>query len=72
MFSRVSNANYHWYCEQLKENLYNFSVFLSRLISFQEFVAFESVLCTPDAIFIVAFQLFDRNGNGEVTFGKNT
>ncbi|KAF4805215.1 hypothetical protein TURU_001736 [Turdus rufiventris] len=42
------------------------------LISFQEFVAFESVLCTPDAIFIVAFQLFDRNGNGEVTFGKNT
>uniref|UniRef100_A0A8C3UNQ1 Solute carrier family 25 member 12 n=1 Tax=Catharus ustulatus TaxID=91951 RepID=A0A8C3UNQ1_CATUS len=40
------------------------------LISFQEFVAFESVLCTPDAIFIVAFQLFDRNGNGEVTFAN--
>ncbi|NXF09516.1 CMC1 protein, partial [Smithornis capensis] len=40
------------------------------LISFQEFLAFESVLCTPDAIFIVAFQLFDRNGSGEVTFAN--
>uniref|UniRef100_A0A4W3IEQ3 Solute carrier family 25 member 12 n=1 Tax=Callorhinchus milii TaxID=7868 RepID=A0A4W3IEQ3_CALMI len=38
------------------------------LISFQEFVAFESVLCAPDAMFMVAFQLFDKNGNGEVTF----
>lgn len=34
-------------------------------------MAFESVLCTPDAMFIVAFQLFDKSGNGEVTFGKN-
>uniref|UniRef100_A0A8C9F2A7 Solute carrier family 25 member 13 n=1 Tax=Pavo cristatus TaxID=9049 RepID=A0A8C9F2A7_PAVCR len=41
------------------------------LISFQEFVAFESVLCAPDALFIVAFQLFDKTGKGEVTFGKN-
>uniref|UniRef100_A0ACB8G193 Uncharacterized protein n=1 Tax=Sphaerodactylus townsendi TaxID=933632 RepID=A0ACB8G193_9SAUR len=41
------------------------------LISYQEFLAFESVLCTPDAMFIVAFQLFDKSGNGEVTFGKN-
>uniref|UniRef100_A0A8V0ZPU4 Solute carrier family 25 member 12 n=2 Tax=Gallus gallus TaxID=9031 RepID=A0A8V0ZPU4_CHICK len=40
------------------------------LISFQEFLAFESVLCTPDAIFIVAFQLFDKSGNGEVTFAN--
>uniref|UniRef100_UPI00398F320F electrogenic aspartate/glutamate antiporter SLC25A12, mitochondrial-like n=1 Tax=Pristiophorus japonicus TaxID=55135 RepID=UPI00398F320F len=38
------------------------------LISFQEFLAFESVLCSPDAMFMVAFQLFDKNGNGEVTF----
>uniref|UniRef100_A0A8C3E4Z1 Solute carrier family 25 member 13 n=1 Tax=Corvus moneduloides TaxID=1196302 RepID=A0A8C3E4Z1_CORMO len=38
------------------------------LISFQEFVAFESVLCAPDALFIVAFQLFDKTGKGEVTF----
>ncbi|XP_032045666.1 calcium-binding mitochondrial carrier protein Aralar1 isoform X2 [Aythya fuligula] len=40
------------------------------LISYQEFLAFESVLCTPDAIFIVAFQLFDKTGNGEVTFAN--
>ncbi|TKC36639.1 hypothetical protein EI555_020469, partial [Monodon monoceros] len=39
------------------------------LISFQEFVAFESVLCAPDALFVVAFQLFDKAGKGEVTFG---
>nr|XP_056717093.1 electrogenic aspartate/glutamate antiporter SLC25A12, mitochondrial [Euleptes europaea] len=38
------------------------------LISYQEFLAFESVLCTPDAMFIVAFQLFDKSGNGQVTF----
>ncbi|XP_065526459.1 electrogenic aspartate/glutamate antiporter SLC25A12, mitochondrial isoform X2 [Lathamus discolor] len=41
-----------------------------RLISFQEFLAFESVLCTPDAVFIVAFQLFDKTGNGEITFAN--
>uniref|UniRef100_A0A3B4EQJ3 EF-hand domain-containing protein n=1 Tax=Pygocentrus nattereri TaxID=42514 RepID=A0A3B4EQJ3_PYGNA len=40
----------------------------SRLISFQEFVAFESVLCAPDALFMVAFQLFDKTGNGVATF----
>ncbi|XP_030310096.1 calcium-binding mitochondrial carrier protein Aralar1 [Calypte anna] len=40
------------------------------LISYQEFLAFESVLCTPDAIFVVAFQLFDKTGNGEVTFAN--
>lgn len=33
-------------------------------------MAFESVLCAPDSMFIVAFQLFDKSGNGEVTFGK--
>ncbi|XP_020855627.1 electrogenic aspartate/glutamate antiporter SLC25A13, mitochondrial isoform X1 [Phascolarctos cinereus] len=38
------------------------------LISFQEFIAFESILCAPDAMFVVAFQLFDKTGNGEVTF----
>ncbi|XP_040297692.1 calcium-binding mitochondrial carrier protein Aralar1 [Bufo bufo] len=38
------------------------------LISFQEFLAFESVLCAPDAMFIVAYQLFDKSGSGEVTF----
>ncbi|KAE8580939.1 hypothetical protein XENTR_v10024600 [Xenopus tropicalis] len=38
------------------------------LISFQEFLAFESVLCAPDAMFIVAYQLFDKSGIAEVTF----
>ncbi|CAL9690253.1 unnamed protein product [Knipowitschia caucasica] len=38
------------------------------LISFQEFLAFESVLCVPDALFIVAFQLFDKTGTGDITF----
>ncbi|MEQ2201601.1 hypothetical protein XENOCAPTIV_014928 [Xenoophorus captivus] len=38
------------------------------LISFQEFLAFESVLCAPDALFIVAFQLFDKTGTGTVSF----
>ncbi|TSM68888.1 Calcium-binding mitochondrial carrier protein Aralar1 [Bagarius yarrelli] len=38
------------------------------LISFQEFLAFESVLCVPDALFLVAFQLFDKNGTGDISF----
>uniref|UniRef100_A0A3Q3QGP7 EF-hand domain-containing protein n=1 Tax=Monopterus albus TaxID=43700 RepID=A0A3Q3QGP7_MONAL len=39
------------------------------LISIQEFLAFESVLCAPDALFIVAFQLFDKTGTGNISFG---
>nr|XP_019945982.1 PREDICTED: calcium-binding mitochondrial carrier protein Aralar2 [Paralichthys olivaceus] len=38
------------------------------LISFQEFVAFESVLCAPDSLFMVAFLLFDNAGNGATAF----
>ncbi|XP_029385622.1 calcium-binding mitochondrial carrier protein Aralar1 isoform X3 [Echeneis naucrates] len=38
------------------------------LISFQEFLAFESVLCAPDALFIVAFQFFDKTGTGNISF----
>ncbi|TRZ02101.1 hypothetical protein DNTS_004795 [Danionella cerebrum] len=38
------------------------------LISFQEFLAFESVLCAPDADFLVAFQLFNKTGDGFVKF----
>uniref|UniRef100_A0A674CN37 Solute carrier family 25 member 12 n=1 Tax=Salmo trutta TaxID=8032 RepID=A0A674CN37_SALTR len=38
------------------------------LISFQEFLAFESVLCVPDALFIVVFQLFNKTGTGDVSF----
>lgn len=40
------------------------------LISFAEFQAFEGLLCTPDALYKTAFQLFDTNGNGTVTYGE--
>ncbi|XP_040172502.1 calcium-binding mitochondrial carrier protein Aralar1 isoform X4 [Anopheles arabiensis] len=40
------------------------------LISFAEFQAFEGLLCTPDALYKTAFQLFDRNGNGSVTYSE--
>lgn len=40
------------------------------LISFAEFQAFEGLLCTPDALYKTAFQLFDTNGDGSVTYGK--
>ncbi|KAK5911390.1 hypothetical protein CgunFtcFv8_005569 [Champsocephalus gunnari] len=38
------------------------------LISFQEFVAFESVLCAPDSLYMVAFLLFDKAGSGMTSF----
>ncbi|XP_017481438.1 PREDICTED: calcium-binding mitochondrial carrier protein Aralar1 isoform X2 [Rhagoletis zephyria] len=38
------------------------------LISFVEFQAFEGLLCTPDALYKTAFQLFDRQGNGTVSY----
>ncbi|XP_055381615.1 calcium-binding mitochondrial carrier protein Aralar1 isoform X2 [Condylostylus longicornis] len=38
------------------------------LISFSEFQAFEGLLCTPDALYKTAFQLFDRKGMGNVTY----
>ncbi|XP_074652163.1 electrogenic aspartate/glutamate antiporter SLC25A12, mitochondrial-like isoform X2 [Tubulanus polymorphus] len=37
------------------------------MISFQEFQAFEAILCSPDAIYSTAFQMFDYNGNGYVS-----
>lgn len=40
------------------------------LISFSEFQAFEGLLCTPDALYKTAFQLFDRQGNGTVSYCK--
>lgn len=40
------------------------------LISLAEFQAFEGLLCVPDALYKTAFQLFDINGNGMVSFGK--
>ncbi|XP_034114496.1 calcium-binding mitochondrial carrier protein Aralar1 isoform X1 [Drosophila albomicans] len=38
------------------------------LISFSEFQAFEGLLCAPDALYRTAFQLFDRQGNGNVSY----
>lgn len=40
------------------------------LISYAEFQAFEGLLCFPDALYKTAFQLFDTNGNGVVSFCK--
>ncbi|XP_063704479.1 calcium-binding mitochondrial carrier protein Aralar1 isoform X2 [Culicoides brevitarsis] len=40
------------------------------LISFAEFQAFEGLLCAPDALYKTAFQLFDTNGNGAVSFDE--
>lgn len=40
------------------------------LISFAEFQTFEGLLCAPDALYKTAFQLFDTNGNGAVSFGE--
>lgn len=40
-------------------------------ISFSEFQAFEGLLCQPDALYKTAFQMFDKNGNGNVSFGKH-
>ncbi|CAD5119751.1 DgyrCDS8346 [Dimorphilus gyrociliatus] len=40
------------------------------LISFVEFQAFEALLCSPAAMYELAFQLFDTNGSGFVTFDE--
>jgi len=42
------------------------------LISLPEFQAFEGLLCVPDALYKIAFQLFDINGNGAVSFGNKS
>lgn len=57
-----------WLCLYLF-HIVLFFYFPNRLISFQEFLAFESVLCVPDALFLVAFQLFDKTGTGDISFG---
>ena len=41
-----------------------------KVISFSEFQAFEGRLCVPDALYRTAFQLFDTNGNGTVSYGR--
>ncbi|CAH1775700.1 unnamed protein product [Owenia fusiformis] len=39
-------------------------------ISFDEFQAFEALLCSPDAMYALAFALFDTNGSGFVTYDE--
>ena len=39
-------------------------------ISFDEFQAFEVLLSTPEALYNVAFQLFDTNGSGKISYGE--
>lgn len=40
------------------------------LISYTEFQSFEGLLCVPDALYKTAFQLFDTNANGAVSFDE--
>ncbi|KAI1289505.1 Calcium-binding mitochondrial carrier protein Aralar1 [Halotydeus destructor] len=40
------------------------------LISFTEFTAFEAILCQPDALYRTAYQLFDTNGSGSITYDE--
>ena len=42
---------------------------LFRFVSFPEFQALEALLCAPDALYKVALQLFDTNGNGSISYG---
>ncbi|CAJ0605535.1 unnamed protein product [Cylicocyclus nassatus] len=36
-------------------------------ISFEEFCAFEALLCSPDALYLTAFEIFDRNSSDSIT-----
>jgi len=40
----------------------------NKLISFAEFRSFEGLLCTPDAVNRLAFQLFDVEKKGTISF----
>ncbi|XP_050406141.1 electrogenic aspartate/glutamate antiporter SLC25A13, mitochondrial [Patella vulgata] len=55
-------------CNEYTLQLFASSVDTTRdgLISFAEFQAFEALLCLPDSLYALAFQIFDRNGNGYI------
>ncbi|CAI5444746.1 unnamed protein product [Caenorhabditis angaria] len=36
-------------------------------ISFEEFCAFEALLCSPDALYLTSFELFDRNASDSIS-----
>lgn len=44
------------------------SVLLHRYINFDEFIQFEGILCQPDALYRLAFKIFDSKGTGRITF----
>ncbi|CAK5074491.1 unnamed protein product [Meloidogyne enterolobii] len=37
------------------------------IISFEEFFAFEATLCSPDALYLTAFEIFDNNASESIT-----
>uniref|UniRef100_A0AC34RR23 EF-hand domain-containing protein n=2 Tax=Panagrolaimus sp. JU765 TaxID=591449 RepID=A0AC34RR23_9BILA len=37
------------------------------LVSFEEFQAFEAILCAPDALYLTAFEIFDNNASESIT-----
>lgn len=39
-------------------------------ISFADFRAFEGLLCLPDAMYKIAFRMFDLKGTGVVSYSK--
>lgn len=39
------------------------------LISFNEYVHFEDIINKPDAEYVLAFKIFDRDGNGRISKG---
>ncbi|ODM96828.1 Calcium-binding mitochondrial carrier protein Aralar1, partial [Orchesella cincta] len=63
-----SSDNYHPGSVQLLAGIIDTSK--DGLISFPEFQAFEGLLCVPDALYYTAFQLFDTNGNGIVSYDE--
>ena len=54
----------------MKSCLFTFCYFSPSLISFVEFRSFESLLWQPDAVNQMAFQLFDQEHAGRVSFGE--
>ncbi|CAH8515630.1 unnamed protein product [Schistosoma turkestanicum] len=38
------------------------------LISFEEFLSFETLLCTCDSLYLWTFELFNRDGHGVISF----
>lgn len=64
----IKILSYCWFQYNIRQN-YNNLILFFRLISFVEFQAFESLLSEPDALYKVAFHLFDINGNGVISYG---